>query len=659
MTKHYAALAALAASAAAPAQSPGPDAAALFGAREVVQQASLSPDGKTVAFVAAGPGRTTMLLVGTPDTGLKAVLKSSGSPDHLRRCQWATDTRLVCDLFLLAIGSRGPESFSRIVSLNSDGSGLKMMSADRARDALETMYSGGSIIDWLGDGGAGEGGGKVLMTRTFVPEYSTGTRLANEKRGLGLERVDTTTLARVTVEQPNQSAVGYLTDGHGLVRIRGLRALDSAGYVGNTITYQYRSRDGREWKQLSQYAIPSRSGFQPRAVDRDLDVAYGFDRTDGRLALYKVKLDGSGARELVLSRPDVDVDALVRIGRQARVVGVSFATDKRRAQFFDPEIRALLDKLGRALPDRPIMDVVDASDDESKLLLWAGSDTDPGRYYLYDKATRRMGQLLDVRPGLTRLGLAAVRSVIYPAADGTPIPGYLTLPARGEGRNLPAIVLPHGGPGARDEWGFDWLAQYWANRGYAVLQPNFRGSSGYGDAWFQKNGFQSWRTAVGDVSDGARWLVKQGIARADKLAVFGWSYGGYAALQAAVVDPALFKAVVAVAPVTDLMELKREAQTFSNAAEIDALIGSGPHLREGSPAQNAKAIRVPVLLFHGDLDQNVAIEQSRLMAGKLRDAGAKPQFVEYKGLDHQLDDSTARADMLGKADAFLRAALGL
>ena len=112
---------------------------------------------------------------------------------------------------------------------------------------------------------------------------------------------------------------------------------------------------------------------------------------------------------------------------------------------------------------------------------------------------------------------------------------------------LPAVLLPHGGPSARDEWGFDWLAQYLANQGYAVLQPNYRGSAGYGDAWLQRNGFQGWRTSIGDVTDGARWLVAQGIADADRLAIVGWSYGGYAALQAGVTEPGLFKALVAIA----------------------------------------------------------------------------------------------------------------
>jgi dipeptidyl aminopeptidase/acylaminoacyl peptidase len=220
-------------------------------------------------------------------------------------------------------------------------------------------------------------------------------------------------------------------------------------------------------------------------------------------------------------------------------------------------------------------------------------------------------------------------------------------------------VLPHGGPGYRDEWGFDWLPQFFASRGYVVLQPNFRGSTGYGSEWFQNNGFQSWRVAIGDVNDAGRYLLSSGIAAPGKVAIFGWSYGGYAALQSAVLDPDLFKAIVAVAPVTDLETLRTEHRNFVDYRLVDAFIGHGEHVRAGSPAQNVDRIKAPVLLFHGDLDQNVGIGESRLMDGKLRGAGKQVRFVEYKGLTHQLNDSDVRADMLGKSDNFLRTALGL
>ena len=633
-------------------------AAAAFGAREYIQQISLSPDGQKVAMIVPTAGRGVQLqVVDTAGSGpAKAILASTGSPERLSNCRWSTNTRLVCQIYVVVRDAQNRIGFTRLIAINSDGGDLKVLSAQTNDRSLRMSQNGGVVIDWATD----DAPGGILMTRDYVPERSTGTHLASEEDGLGVDRIDTSTLARRSVEKPNLNAIEYIGDGRGSVRIMGVRPTRSSGYASDKILYFYRQAERRDWLPLGQLNIGAAgySGFSPEAVDPKLNVVYGFDVQDGRQALYKTALDETLKRELVLARPDVDVTGLVRIGRQNRVVGASFVTDKRETEFFDPDLRKLGLALGKALPGR-LVTFVDASADESKLLLFAGSDSDPGLYYLYDKATRNLQELIAARPQLEKLKLATVKAVSYPAADGTPIPAYLTLPPGSDGKNLPAIVMPHGGPSARDEWGFDWLAQYFAQQGYAVLQPNYRGSAGYGAEWFQKNGFQSWRTAIGDVNDAGRWLEKQGVAAPGKLAIVGWSYGGYAALQSAVVDPDLFKAVVAVAPVTDLETLRSEFLNFTSYLQVSNFIGKGPHVTEGSPAQNAARIKAPVLLFHGDLDANVGIGESRLMERKLKDAGRKAELVEFQGLDHQLNDDAARTQLLAKSDAFLKAALGL
>jgi dipeptidyl aminopeptidase/acylaminoacyl peptidase len=301
--------------------------------------------------------------------------------------------------------------------------------------------------------------------------------------------------------------------------------------------------------------------------------------------------------------------------------------------------------------------VVGSSVDESKLLLFTSSDTDAGVYYLFDHNTHHLDTFMVVRSPLEGVTLATVRPIQYRAKDGTSVPGYLTLPpGKTQAKSLPAIVLPHGGPSARDEWGFSWLAQYFAARGYAVLQPNFRGSSGYGDTWFEQNGFHSWQSAIGDVLDAGRWLVSEGIADPNQLAVVGWSYGGYAALQSVVADATIFKAAIAIAPVTDLPALTEQYRNWSNYFLALDFIGTGAHTHEGSPAENASKIKVPVLLFHGTQDNTVRIEQSQMMDRALSAAGVKHELVTFAGLDHQLDDSGARTDMLRRSDAFLREA---
>jgi acetyl esterase/lipase len=638
-----------------------PDPAVAFGAREGIQQISLSPSGRRIAFIAPGPGQSTLLYTAESLSGEapRRALTADGRPERLTSCGWVSETRLVCTLFMLletVAGSMGEIiPATRIIAVDVDGRNAKMLSRPIKPDDLYVTLGGGSVIDWLpGDDGA------VLLGRQYVPERKIGTLVEDKREGYGVDRIDTVSLAAKPVEPPKRQAIDYISDGHGNIRIMQTREVAGAtGYDSGRVSFFYRSRDSRDWKPLGVYDRMSEEGLYPVAVDPALDVAYAYRKVDGRLVLHSVSLDDARRETLVFAHPQVDVDDTVRIGRGARVVGITYATERREAVYFDKPLEALARSLSKALPGLPLIRFVDASADESRLLLWAGSDTDPGRYYLFDKPGKQLHEVMLARPELEGVPLATMRPVTYKAADGTDVPAYLTLPAGGANRSLPAIVMPHGGPSARDEWGFDWLTQYFASRGYAVLQPNYRGSAGYGEAWYQRNGFQSWRTAIGDVNDAGRWLVREGIADPARLAIVGWSYGGYAALQSGVLDPDLYKAVVAIAPVTDLQMLTAQSRWWSDHRIARNFIGSGPHVREGSPAQNAARIKAPVLMFHGAMDRNVLVRQSRLMDERLRAANRRSELVVYPGLDHGLEDSSARAEMLRRADAFLREALGI
>ncbi|WP_294063277.1 S9 family peptidase [Sphingomonas sp.] len=627
-----------------------------FGAREALRGVSVSPDGQRLAMLVTSGTRGAGLAVWSSDGKLTPILNYPGDDARLMGCSWSTNTRLVCTLYAVVDREGTLGGVSRMIAIDADGSNAKELSPPQKPNQLYVRYFGGEVLDWLPD----ESGSAVLMLRQYVPERATGTLIAQKREGVGVERVDTVSLKRTVVEAPRSTGVGFISDGHGTIRIVGTRARLGSGYMGDEVTYRYRRPGSETWEPLSAVTIKGylTSGFDPYAVDRDLNVAYGFDNADGRKALYKVALDGSLKRELVLARNDVDVDSLVRIGRQQRVVGVSYATDRRQISYFDPQINALATSLEKALPGNAI-NVADASLDEKKLVVFGGSDVNPGRYYLLDRATKKMAEIAAVRPDLAGVKLATVKAITYKAADGTDVPAYLTLPVGSDGKNLPAIVMPHGGPSARDEWGFDWLSQFFAARGFAVIQPNYRGSSGFGERWFSQNGFRSWKLAMGDVNDAGRWMITQGITSPAKLAIVGWSYGGYAALQSNVLDPDLFKAVVAIAPVTDLDQLQNRLKDYSSDQEVKDIIGGPALWNEASPSRHAERIKAPVLLFHGDRDINVPIAQSRLMVSKLHDAGGRAELVEYPGLDHQLDDSQARAGMLDRIDQFLRTTLNL
>ncbi|MGP8032774.1 MAG: alpha/beta hydrolase family protein [Steroidobacteraceae bacterium] len=625
------------------------DAAAAFGARPSVVDLSLSPDGQSLAWIAPGEGQGSIVYTMTlgGDTKPKPAVAATGSPERLESCSWLSNDRLVCEIYLLAKDAQwGVLPFTRLVAVNADGTNPKQLSNEQRQHTHGLILGGGGVIDWLP--GSDE---SVLMTRVYLANDHIGTRLGSSETGVAVDEIDTRTLQARRVEPPRREAVGYISDGRGHVRIVVNEVATGRGVTG-LYQYEFHPQGSQDLQLLSTFQFKDDSGFEPLAVDPERNVAYGLKKEDGRMALYSVALDAGRAEQLIYANPQVDVAGLITLGRQHRIVGASYITEYRHAEYFAPEVKALVESLSRAL-HVPVR-VVGASEDESRLLVHTSSDVDPGVYYLFDRKSHQLQTLFVVRDQLEGVKLATVKPVTYSAADGTQIPGYLTLPPGAQSvKGLPAIVMPHGGPDSRDVWGFDWLAQFFANRGFAVLQPNFRGSWGYGERWFVHNGFRSWKVAIGDVLDGGRWLVKEGVDPG-KLGIVGWSYGGYAALQSAVEDPALFKAVVAIAPVTDLNLLKEEHRRWSDYEYISEYVGEGPHVHEGSPAQHGDRFRAPVLLFHGTMDRNVNFEQSQRMESALKSAGARVTLVTFDALDHQLEDSAARAQMLGRSEQFLR-----
>jgi dipeptidyl aminopeptidase/acylaminoacyl peptidase len=627
-----------------------------FGAREAVQAPDLSPDGSSVLYITPGPGRRSIAVAGNLESGKFSPLASSdGGSGTLRWCHFVAAARAVCQFTGLDTAAVDEViGYSRLLAINVDGSEPKQLGQTQsAYDAFLRQFDA-SVVDWL-DGTANN----VLLQRAFVPEeYKLNTRIVRQKQGLGVDRVDTTSLRSETIEQPRDGAVDFMSDDRGQVRLMTVVEASSGGSLTGRASYFYRTQGSKDWKLLSAVADMVKSDFQPLAIDSTVNALYALKKKDGRMALYAIGLDDYPAPRLVAENPRVDIDDVVRFGDGQKVIGYSFTEDSTKRVYFDPEFKALAASLSKALPKSPIVEFADSSRDGRTLLIFAGSDTDPGRYYIFNRDKKSLTPAMIGRPELEGRELATVSSIAIPGAGGVSIPAYLTLPPGKEAKNLPAVVLPHGGPSARDVWGFDWLPQFLAARGYAVLQPQYRGSAGFGDAWLNENGFRNWRTSIGDITDSARWLANQGIADKGRLAIVGWSYGGYAALQSAVVEPGLYKTVVAIAPVTDLAMLKEDYRNFTVRTLVERQVGDGPHVAEGSPLRHAASIGAPVLMVHGTIDANVRIAHSRKMDAALKAAGKRSELMVLDGLDHQLDDSEARVRMLTRVGEFLDQAIG-
>lgn len=613
----------------------------------------MSPSGDRILYFTPAGTQGLAVVVADIAAGTTKILLSSDKatvvPYH---CGWKSESRIICRVYFIRDVGSERLTFLRALSIAADGSSRITLGQRPDLEAVEIDQQGASVIDWLPDDPD-----HVLMQVNIAEKSTLGSNVRSSGSGLSVQKVDVNTGRMVPVERANPQALAYDSDNQGRVRYMELGDTSNTGYSRDSISFMIRGKTSKDWRKLATSALSGTSGWQYLGFDESADSIFVIRNKDGHGALYRDPVEPGSSGTLVFADPRVDIDGLLRIGKYLRPVAATYTVEGNEYHFFDPLLERRTKALSAALPGKPPVAILDESWDGTRDLVFAGGVSDPGQYYRYDATAKALSPLLPVRPELANLPVGVQSAVRYPTGDGAEVPGFLTVPAGPAVPRRPAIIMPHGGPAARDQIGFDWLAQYFVQLGYVVLQPNFRGSTGYGEEWYGKNGFKSWETAMADINTGARWLVAQGIADPARVAIVGWSYGGYAALQASIVDPGLYKAIVAIAPVTDLALLKRGALRFTNYKIIANYVGEGPHVMAGSPAQNAERIAVPVLMFHGDRDQNVDIAQARLMDDALNRAGKRHELIVYPGLAHDLDDSAARTDMLARSARWLAEAM--
>jgi acetyl esterase/lipase len=340
-----------------------------------------------------------------------------------------------------------------------------------------------------------------------------------------------------------------------------------------------------------------------------------------------------------------------------RIAGFTRHDDWFRYDCFDPLMAKLVEAVPQKLPVGCRWSFVDFADDPRKMIVYTESATDSGSYYFIDFSTGDVKFMAENYPDLPVEWLTEKKPIDYLAADGLKIHAYLTLPPKREAKNLPLIVLPHGGPEARDYIDFDWQAQALASRGYAVLQPNFRGSSDYGAA-FTNAGHGQWgRKMQTDLSDGVRELVKQGVVDPKRVAIVGASYGGYAALAGATLDAGVYRCAVSIAGVADLeyftrFEKRKYGHMSSAAAYWKDYLGDGSYA-DISPLRQAAHAYCPILLIHGKDDTVVPFYQSEEMEKALKAAGKTVEFVPFEGQDHWELNEASRISMMKDIVAFL------
>jgi len=459
---------------------------------------------------------------------------------------------------------------------------------------------------------------------------------------------------QMIAENPG-NILGWLTDHDGKLRF----ALASDGVNQD---YLYRETEDAEFREIANYNFKENAGALFFTMDnRALYVSSNLNRD--KRALYEYDLATGRPVKLVFEHPDVDVSNLLFSKARKVITGAVFYTDKRRYHFFDEHRRQIQDFLDNQLPGFE-NSLSSYTRDESKYIAFSATDRSRGAYYLLDVDKWTLEKLFDVAPWLNPDELAEVKPIQYTARDGLKINGYLTLPVGKEAKNLPVVVNPHGGPWARDLWGFNPELQFLANRGYAVLQMNFRGSTGYGRKFWELS-FKEWGlTMQDDITDAVDWLVAQGIADPKRIAIYGASYGGYATLMGIVKNPDLYAAAVDYVGVSNMFTFLESIPPYWEPIRnmLYEMVGhpetDAEYFKSVSPSLNAEKIKTPLFIAQGANDPRVKKQESDQMVEALQARGVEVEYMVKDDEGHGFFNEANQFDFYRAMEAFLQKHIG-
>jgi dipeptidyl aminopeptidase/acylaminoacyl peptidase len=402
-------------------------------------------------------------------------------------------------------------------------------------------------------------------------------------------------------------------------------------------------------------------GWLPLAFDGDnrtLFVASNLGR-DTR-AVYRFDTQTRTLGELVHADPVYDVESVLWDEAKKKIVAIPVNAERPRLHWLDPESAALQQRIDTSLRDT-VNRLLVASPDGSRRLVSATSDRDPGVYYLFDSTTKKIEELAVLKPGIDPDQMAPMKPVSFKSRDGLTIHAYLTLPVGREPKKLPLVIHPHGGPyGIRDSWGFNAEVQFYANRGFAVLQVNFRGSGGYGDT-FERAGWKRWGLEMqDDLTDAVKWALAEGIADPARVVIAGASYGGYATMAGLAFTPELYCAGINYLGRVNIADKISDQETKSSRHWFATRIGDldnaadRKRLRETSPVFFAERINAPVLMAYGKNDTQVRIDQGYGMEAALKKAGKTFEFFIEEKEGHGFRKEELSIAHYTRIDAFLK-----
>ena len=448
---------------------------------------------------------------------------------------------------------------------------------------------------------------------------------------------------------------GWMTDHDGKLRI----AITSDGVNTSLL---YRGSESDPFKSI--LTTDFKEGVSPLFFTFDNKNLYvASNRGRDKTAIYEFNIGKASEGRLIFEHEEVDVSSLTFSKKRKVLTGVSYTVAKTKRVFFDDWRQNIQDKLESKLPGYEV-GITSLSDDETRAIVVTYSDKSRGTYYIYDVDDEKLTELGKISPWLNEDQMADMQPVKYTSRDGLTIHGYLTIPKGSSGKNLPVVVNPHGGPWARDSWGYNSQVQFLANRGFAVFQMNFRGSTGYGREFWEIS-FKEWgKSMQDDITDGVKWLIEQGIADPDRIAIYGASYGGYATLAGLTFTPDLYACGVDYVGVSNIFTLLETLPPYWELGRqmMYEMIGNPETEKEileaASPIFHVDSIRVPLFVAQGANDPRVKQAESDQIVEALRARGVEVPYMLKEDEGHGFYNEENQFDFYREMEQFLMKHIG-
>ena len=615
----------------------------IFGSPPLIADVKISPSGEKIAVYATLENGDSAILVRdlSKNEPLRPIVSSDNKTLKLTGFSWFNEETILSRAWFAADYYSTKIDLTRLVKINVDGSGFKTLFKKRHfKDLPDNFPQRASIIDYL----LNDDDHILVQIRTSNYRYPDVVKLNIDKNSIQM------------VQKAKTHVRSWRTDKEGRVR------------VGNKYERDQEITSAILFKDLSTNKFRTIWKFANLSEDSKAILGFGENPNkvwfeayeDGRLAVFSTDLSKQNIEpSLVYSHPKKDVETRLRYKKGKKdPIGLYFRDENYHLVTWDEKEAKFEKSIYKLFPGKEVY-FLSTSKNGNRYILFVEDTSTPGSFYLGDRKKGTLELIADSYPALIDVELPQKEELNYQARDGLEIEAFLTLP-KGKKKNLPTIIFPHGGPIAADgAEGFDYWTSFFANRGYAVLQMNFRGSTGYGYD-FMKAGLGQWGGQMqDDIEDATKWAIDKGIADPKRICIVGGSYGGYAALMGAATSD-LYQCAVSFAGVTDLLYLLDESRRYGGEEVLRIMLGdkSRSELSATSPVNLTDQIKIPVLLVQGDDDSRVLLKHGQKMRDAMEDSGVNYIYIEQEDSDHFLTLKRNRLQFFKETEKFLKKHIG-